>query len=910
MANFIRHYYDDRCFGDLYAGDGQWDMAFKKYSFLGPQEKIRPLNIEDRVKVEETLNAFCSSLHLAATVNIDAVKDLFTQGCLHILGFQEITFWEYNNGWHFQPMTESPVKIDIKDNVLKILPPMPPMLRGLLPMPDPWNEDALCVLLPPLRANQCGAVVMSTFEKEKAISRERGSLARKLIHHFVDAYTHAVSVEKNTMRLRVRDQHIAIINSIFDSLGSRILNVDQAIAMAARGLRNLGYKRVLFSLVDPEGKRIQAVLDDSSDSLIDITQMSDWPLAEPTADLQPYIIHTKQPKIIKDARREPLANKKIVRLARMKAEALVPILNQNGDAIGTIHVEREDEAVPTQEEVDDLLVFGRQLSIAIEQSKRVNMLQSTLDKIPEPVVIIDRLKRLLYANRPANDLFGTKAGWQDQPGAKPPNGGEMDKMLEYLDESLISGRRIVHHAEGIGKKPTYCGAVLSDVIQDWQNKTIGALLHIQDMNYLYHVFAAFRVIAESNDTDSAIRSMMEATQLLGHKWGRLYLVDEMDPDCLVSVRSFGFGDKTIQEEFTKGHIRLPRSDEPGYVSWKCIDLKTPLVFCWKEDLPNDTEVVTRQGLRATNVNPPRSPKPVQKQPGDFWIDFPLISQAKVLGKVVLQCDESLRPEEFELLKVLSDITTGLLGAFLRRGQTFHEREDWIRRAADETMAVTAHNIATRFSALPVLLDRYKKLQQKVPKLEELNRDFSHIMKETLDLVKRTKDRLSPVTPLLTKINISDRIRNALRSALPADAWDIKCEDPDLIVHADTHLLENAIQEFLQNSRDAIPDVTDMHVSVNIRSKDNWVKLVYSDNGPGVPGDFKERIFENFFSYRPGRKTGTGLGLGFVRRVIEAHGGTVREEGRPGQGVKFVIEIPKSGIINEKEEEFHVSNPNR
>jgi len=184
------------------------------------------------------------------------------------------------------------------------------------------------------------------------------------------------------------------------------------------------------------------------------------------------------------------------------------------------------------------------------------------------------------------------------------------------------------------------------------------------------------------------------------------------------------------------------------------------------------------------------------------------------------------------------------------------------------------------------------------------------MKETLDLVKRTKDRLSPVTPLLTKINISDRIRNALRSALPADAWDIKCEDPDLIVHADTHLLENAIQEFLQNSRDAIPDVTDMHVSVNIRSKDNWVKLVYSDNGPGVPGDFKERIFENFFSYRPGRKTGTGLGLGFVRRVIEAHGGTVREEGRPGQGVKFVIEIPKSGIINEKEEEFHVSNPNR
>ncbi|MCI0660090.1 MAG: HAMP domain-containing histidine kinase, partial [Acidobacteria bacterium] len=72
----------------------------------------------------------------------------------------------------------------------------------------------------------------------------------------------------------------------------------------------------------------------------------------------------------------------------------------------------------------------------------------------------------------------------------------------------------------------------------------------------------------------------------------------------------------------------------------------------------------------------------------------------------------------------------------------------------------------------------------------------------------------------------------------------------------------------------------------------WVKIEYNDNGPGIEDHLKARIFDDFYSRRPGRKTGSGLGLGYVRRIVEAHRGKIKEEGKHGSGAKFVIEIPQ------------------
>src|SRR5262249_4350385 len=157
------------------------------------------------------------------------------------------------------------------------------------------------------------------------------------------------------------------------------------------------------------------------------------------------------------------------------------------------HVERLDVSVPSRDEVDDLAAFGRQLAIAIEQSERVNLLQSALDKIPEPVVIVDPLARDRYANRPAAQLLGLQTGWRYPSEAATLAGEGMEEVLQSLNESLTNAYRLVRHIKGIGDDPESCGALLCDIIQDWRKRTVGALLHIQDLGYLYRMFEAFRL---------------------------------------------------------------------------------------------------------------------------------------------------------------------------------------------------------------------------------------------------------------------------------------------------------------------------------------------------------------------------------------------------------------------------------
>jgi signal transduction histidine kinase len=66
----------------------------------------------------------------------------------------------------------------------------------------------------------------------------------------------------------------------------------------------------------------------------------------------------------------------------------------------------------------------------------------------------------------------------------------------------------------------------------------------------------------------------------------------------------------------------------------------------------------------------------------------------------------------------------------------------------------------------------------------------------------------------------------------------------------------------------------------------------SDNGPGIPPEDQERIFEKFARMqRKGRPKGLGLGLAFCRLAVEAHGGRIWVESEPDQGSSFYFTLP-------------------
>lgn len=114
-------------------------------------------------------------------------------------------------------------------------------------------------------------------------------------------------------------------------------------------------------------------------------------------------------------------------------------------------------------------------------------------------------------------------------------------------------------------------------------------------------------------------------------------------------------------------------------------------------------------------------------------------------------------------------------------------------------------------------------------------------------------------------------------------------DQALVVTGDERLLRRALRNLLENARRYGGD----DVTVEARRLAGRVELRVCDRGPGVPAEYRERIFEPFFRL-PGHAEqagGVGLGLSLVKQIADRHGGGVRCEARDGGGSCFVLSLP-------------------
>lgn len=102
-----------------------------------------------------------------------------------------------------------------------------------------------------------------------------------------------------------------------------------------------------------------------------------------------------------------------------------------------------------------------------------------------------------------------------------------------------------------------------------------------------------------------------------------------------------------------------------------------------------------------------------------------------------------------------------------------------------------------------------------------------------------------------------------------------------------NLLENAVKYSLENCR----------ILVTLVFENNAFLLQVEDNGPGIPAELRERVFEKYYRARDelsARITGTGLGLAIVKRIVEAHAGTCEVGDSVLGGARFSIRIPQKG----------------
>jgi signal transduction histidine kinase len=73
-----------------------------------------------------------------------------------------------------------------------------------------------------------------------------------------------------------------------------------------------------------------------------------------------------------------------------------------------------------------------------------------------------------------------------------------------------------------------------------------------------------------------------------------------------------------------------------------------------------------------------------------------------------------------------------------------------------------------------------------------------------------------------------------------------------------------------------------------KEDNNTLRLIYEDNGVGIPENIRENLFKE------GYGKGTGYGLYLIKKICETYGWTIQETGVSGKGVRFTITIPKMG----------------
>lgn len=221
-------------------------------------------------------------------------------------------------------------------------------------------------------------------------------------------------------------------------------------------------------------------------------------------------------------------------------------------------------------------------------------------------------------------------------------------------------------------------------------------------------------------------------------------------------------------------------------------------------------------------------------------------------------------------------------------------------ALGQMTAGLAHEIR---NPLGVIKGSTEMLQQKLKDSNPLATELAgYISSETnrlSALVTRFLDFARPLQPELTQQDITVVLDQSLQAVLfsskNAAVQIVREYEPNLpLVAIDEGLCEQAFVNLIQNAYDAMGERGGMlriAATRTIQQHRNGIEVHIEDSGPGIAQDLREQIFNPFVTTK---KTGVGLGLSIVSRIIDGHHGTIRIENRhDGQhGASFAMFFPE------------------
>jgi signal transduction histidine kinase len=191
------------------------------------------------------------------------------------------------------------------------------------------------------------------------------------------------------------------------------------------------------------------------------------------------------------------------------------------------------------------------------------------------------------------------------------------------------------------------------------------------------------------------------------------------------------------------------------------------------------------------------------------------------------------------------------------------------------------------------------LKEAVPQEQELARKGLKILDSEIDrldrVVRTFLDFNRPVELRLEDAALGELLLEVVAVAQPqikkaGVLATLECADSVPLVRVDRPLLKQALLNLVLNACDAMQQGGQLTLTVSAAGGGDRAQVTVADTGAGIPAEFRGKIFQLYFTTRPG---GSGIGLATTFRIVQMHGGSIDFTSEVGHGTIFTIELPAS-----------------
>jgi predicted ATPase/signal transduction histidine kinase/tRNA A-37 threonylcarbamoyl transferase component Bud32 len=281
---------------------------------------------------------------------------------------------------------------------------------------------------------------------------------------------------------------------------------------------------------------------------------------------------------------------------------------------------------------------------------------------------------------------------------------------------------------------------------------------------------------------------------------------------------------------------------------------------------------------------------------------PLVARGQILGALSMGSGTPGRygPSDLDLAQEVA-----LRAAIAIDNARLHRETQRAVRVRDEFLMVASHELRTPMTSLTLSLRTLQRAERSAKP------DLPDVMSQSVELAARQGKRLNrligdlldvsrieaswlPLT--LSEVELGSVVRD-VAERFEAEVTDAACSltiQGDALVtgHWDPSRIDQVVTNLLSN---AVKFGAGKPIEIFVGEEAGRARLVVRDHGMGIDPAHQARIFERFERAVPVQHYGgLGLGLHISRRIVEAHGGTLRLESRPGAGAAFTVELPCAG----------------